>query len=142
MKDPIIVSPSSQQISSKTKHNRSSNECHKKCHAQAKDHNFILQKALPSLNTNMHDMLEEVVANNDVKLHDYDVSIHILDPILINLDKEDTLDDVDDVNDEYKTIDINVDLLNILSSQLTRPPSIKHCDSQEDPYLDTTIMMC
>ena len=75
----------------------------------------------------MHDMLEEFVANNDY--------IHILDPILINLDEEDTLDDVDDVNDEYETIDINIDLPNILSSQLTLTPIIEHCDSQEYPCL-------
>ena len=58
----------------------------------------------------MHDVLEVVVANNDVKMCDFDDSICILDPILINLDEEDTLDDIDDVNDEYKTIDIDIDL--------------------------------
>ncbi|KGJ50980.1 hypothetical protein CIAN88_23705 [[Clostridium] innocuum] len=73
-------------------------------------------------------------------MHDYDDSIHILDPILINLDEEDTLDDTDDVNDEYETIDIDIDLPNMLSSQLTLTPSVKHCDSQEDPCLELAII--
>ena len=67
----------------------------------------------------MHDVLEEFVANNDVKMHDFDDSICILDPILINLDEEDTLNDVDDVNDEYETINIDIDLPNMLLSQNT-----------------------
>ena len=50
----------------------------KKCHAQAKAHNSILQKSLSSLDTTMHDVLEEVVANNDNNLHDSDDSIRIL----------------------------------------------------------------
>lgn len=54
----------------------------------------------------MHDVLKEFFANNDVKLHDSNDSIHILDPIFINLDEEYTLDDV---NDEYETIGIDVD---------------------------------
>ena len=116
MKDLVIVPPSSQNISSKAKHNQSANEYCKKRHAQAKAHNFVLQKSLPSLDTIMHDVLEEVVANDDVKLHDFDDSIHILDLSLINLDEEDTLDDIDDVNDEYETIDIDIDLPNMLSS--------------------------
>ena len=77
----------------------------------------------------MHDVLEEVVTNNDVKLHDSNDSICILDPILINLDDEDTLDNTDDVNDEYEIIEIDVDLSNMLSSQLILTPSIEHCDS-------------
>ena len=63
----------------------------------------------------MHDVLEEVVANNDVKMHDSNDSIHILDLIFINLDEEDTLNDGDDVNNEYETVDIDIDLPNILS---------------------------
>ena len=85
----------------------------------------------------MHDVLEEVLANNDVKLHDFDDSIRILDPILINLDAEDTLDDV---IDEYETIGIDIDLPHMLSSQLTLTPSIEHCDSQEDPCLELAII--
>ena len=88
----------------------------------------------------MHDVLEEVVVNNGVKMHDSDDSICILDPILINLDEEATLDDVDDVNDEYETIDIEIDLPYMLSSQLILTPSIKHCDSQEDPCLELAII--
>ena len=87
-----------------------------KHHAQAKAHNFALQKYLPSLDTTMHDVLEEVVTNNDVKMHDFEDSICILDRILINVDEEDNLDDFDDVNDEYETIDIEIDLPNIFSS--------------------------
>ena len=130
VKDLVIAPPSSQHISKKTKCNRLTNEFHKKFYAQGKSCNFFLQKYLPSLDTTMHDVLEEVVAHNEVKLHDFDDSIHILDCILINLDEDDTIDDTDDVNDEYETIDIDIDLPNILSSQLTLTPSIKHCDSQ------------
>ena len=79
MKDPIVVLPSSQHISSKTKHNRITNEHHKKNCAQDKYCNSILWKYLPSLDTTMHDVLEEVVANNDVKVNDFDDSICILD---------------------------------------------------------------
>ena len=82
----------------------------------------------------MHDMLEEVGTNNDVKIHD---SIHILDPILINLDEEDNLNDVDD---EYETIDIGINLPNMFSSQLTLTTSIDHCGSQEDPCLELAII--
>ena len=64
----------------------------------------------------MHDVLKEVVANKYVKLHDSDDSICILDPILINLDEEDTLIDTNDVNDEYETIEIDIDLPNMFSS--------------------------
>ena len=88
----------------------------------------------------MHDVLEEVVANNYVKLHDSDDSIHILDHILINLDEEDTLDDVDDVNDEYETICIDIYLPNMVSSQFTLTPSIEHDDSQENPCLELAII--
>ena len=126
MKDPIIVPLIPQHILSKKKCSRFTNERHKKRCAQAQTHNFVLQKYLPSLDTTMHDVLEEVIANNDIKLHDSDDSIHILESILINLDEEHTLDDV---NDEYETIDIDIDLPNMLSSQLTITPSIEHCDS-------------
>ena len=88
----------------------------------------------------MHDVLEEVIANNDVKMHDYDDSICILDPILINLDEKYTIDDVDDVNDQYETIVIDIDLPNMLSSQLTLTSSIEHCNSQEDPCLELAII--
>ena len=37
-------------------------------------------------------------------------------------------------------IDIDIDLENMLSSQLTLTPSIKHCDSQEDPSLELAII--
>ena len=58
---------------------------------------------------------------------------------MINLDEEYTLDDVDD---EYETIDIDIDidLPKMLSSQLTLTPSVKHCDSQEDPCLELAII--
>ena len=69
----------------------------------------------------MYDLLEEVIANKDVKRHDSDDSICILDPILINLDEEGTLNDVDDVNDEYGTIFY---LPNMISLQLILTPSI------------------
>ena len=58
------------------------------------------------MDTTIHYVLEEVVANNDVKMHNYDDSICILDPILINLDDEDTIDDTNNVYDEYETIDM------------------------------------
>lgn len=124
VKGPIIVPPSCQKISSKEKCSQYANKQCKKNHSQAKAHNLILEKSLSSLDTNMHYVLEEFVANNDVKLPSSNDSIFILDPILINLDDEDTLDDTDDVNDEYDNIDINVDLPNILSSQSTLTPSI------------------
>ena len=59
---------------------------------------------------------------------------------MINLDEEDTLANIDDVNDEYESIDINIDLPNMLSSQLILTPSIEHCDSQEDPCLKLAII--
>ena len=91
------------------------------------------------MDTTISDVLEEVVADN--KLHDSDDYIRILDPILINLDDEDTLDDTDDdVNDEYETIDIDIDLPNMFLSQLTLTPSVEHCDSQEDPSLKLAII--
>ena len=70
IKDPVIVPTSYQHSSSKKKCNQSANEHHKMHHAQDKNHNSILQKSLPSLDTTMHDVLEEVVANNNVKMHD------------------------------------------------------------------------
>ena len=73
-------------------------------------------------------------------MHDYDDSIHILDHILINLYEEDNLDDICDDNDEYESIDIEIDLPNILSLQLALTPSIEHCDSQEDPCLELAII--
>ena len=85
-----------------------------------------MKKYLLSLDTTMCDVLEEFVTNNDVKMHDFEDSIQILDPILISLDKEDTLDDIDDANDEYETIGIDVDLPKTLSSQSIRTPSIEH----------------
>ena len=76
-------------------------------------------------------------------MHDSDDYICILDPILINLDGEYTLYDTDDVNDEYETIDIGIDLPNMLSSQLTLTPSIEHCDSQEYPCLNwLSFLLC
>jgi hypothetical protein len=75
----------------------------------------------------MHDVLDEVNVNNEVKMQDYDHSICILDPIFINLDEEDTLDDVDN---EYEAIHIDIDLPNLLSSQLIILPSIEHVYSQ------------
>ena len=74
-------------------------------------------------------------------MHDSDDSICILDPILIILDDEDTFDDTSDVNDEYETINIDVDLPNIISSQLTLTPSIEHCDSQKDLCLELAIIL-
>ena len=88
----------------------------------------------------MHDVLEEVIINNYVQIHDSNDSICILDPIFINLHEEDTLDDIDDFNDEYETIDIGIDLPDILSSQLILTHSIEHCDSQDDPCLELTII--
>ena len=140
MKDSMIDPPSSQHISSKSKHNFSSKKYHKKIHAQAISFNVVIKFILPSLDTTMHDVLDEVVTNNDVNLHDSNDSICILDPILINLDVEYALDDTDDVNDEYETIDIDVDLPYMLSSQLTLTPSIELCDSQEDPCLEQAII--
>ena len=112
----------------------------KKCHAQAKAHNSILPKYLSSLDTTLHDVLKEVVANNYVKLNNFDDSIRILDPILINLHEEHTLYDFDDGNDEYETIDIDIDLPNMLSSQLTLTPSIENFDSHKDLCLELTII--
>ena len=73
-------------------------------------------------------------------MHDSNDSIHILDPIFINFYEEDILDDTNDVDDEYGTTDIDNDLLDMLSSQLTLTPSIEHCDSQEDPCLEPAII--
>lgn len=87
MKEPVVVPPSSQHISNETKCNQSTNEHYKKHRAQAKAHAFVLPSSLPSFDQPMHDVLEEVNTNNDVKMHDYDDSIRILDPILINLDE-------------------------------------------------------
>ena len=73
-------------------------------------------------------------------MHDFEDYICILDPILINLDEEDTLNDVDDVNDKYETINIDIDLPNMLSSPLSLTPIIEHCDSQEGPCLELRII--
>ena len=117
----VVVPPSSQHVSNMTKRNRFANECRKKRRARAKARSSVIQKYVSSLDTTMYDVLEKVVVDN--KLLDSDDSIHILDPILINLDEEDMHGDTDDVNDEYETIDIEIDLHNILSSLLTITPS-------------------
>lgn len=121
MKDTLMVPPSSQPISKNQKRNCSANEHHKKCHAHAR-----AQRSLLSSNQPSHKVLDNVNPNNYVHMHDYDDSIHILDPITINLDEKDTLNDPDD---EYETIDIDVDLPHMLSSQLSITPSIEHGDS-------------
>ena len=59
---------------------------------------------------------------------------------MINLEEEDTLADIDDVNDEYETIYIDINLHHMLSSQLTVTPSIEHCDSEENPCLELAII--
>ena len=58
MKDSVIFPPSSQHISSKEKYNRYANEHYKNFCAQAKARNTIIQKNSPSLDINMHDVLE------------------------------------------------------------------------------------
>lgn len=73
-------------------------------------------------------------------MNEYDDPIHILDPISINLDEEDTLDDPIDLSDEYETIDLDNDLPHMLSTQLKITPSNEHCDSQEDPCLELAII--
>ena len=64
----------------------------------------------------------------------HEMHIPILDSIDINLDEEDTLDD-----DEHEIIDLDVDLPNMLSMQLTFTSTSKHYDSLEGP-LDLAII--
>lgn len=63
-----------------------------------------------------------------------DMHIIYLDLVTINLDKEDNLDDEDEI------IDIDVDLPNILSRRLTLTSTPDHSDSPKNPSLDLAMV--
>ena len=71
------------------------------------------------------------VNNDEIDKHD----IHNLDSIIINLDEEYTLYDY-----EYEIIDLDVDLPNVFSMQLSLTFSLEHSDSQGCPNSNLTIV--
>ena len=82
-------------------------------------------QSLPSFDQPILKTLEEVNQGSNMKMDKHDSHVYILDSI--NLDMEDTLDDIH-VSSEEELLDMDNDFPNMLSTQLTITSSNEHSD--------------
>ena len=85
----------------------------------------------------MLEPLEEANQGKNMQMDKHDDYVYILDSI--NLDMEDTLDD-EHVSSDEKLINMDYDLPNMLSMQLTITPTNEHSDSQS-PCLQLIVIL-